>query len=137
MFWRLDPEPDLESSARQEDLQFDDPFWIIDHHRRNIILKIFKPEGASSSRSRNIQSSSNAKARIESKNERSYDQREREYSYRIDFSELQRLNLRKLQHKLIQHAVDLRSNASEPTRWAEDLRQYGKMDSSSPFVQMY
>ena len=48
MFLRLGPESDLERSAGQEDLQFDDPSWIIDHHRRNIILKIFKPEGASS-----------------------------------------------------------------------------------------
>ncbi|KAF3405349.1 hypothetical protein DPV78_002150 [Talaromyces pinophilus] len=90
--------------------------------------KISSPEGASSSRARNIQFSSNAKVRVESKNERSHDvrEREREYSYRINFSELQRLNLRKLQHKLIRHAVNLRYNASEPTGWAEDLRQYGK-----------
>lgn len=135
MFWRSDPEPDLERSAGQEDLQFDDPSWIIDHHRRNIVLKIFKLEGTSSSRPRNIESSRNAKVHVESKNDRGHDQREREHSYRINFSELQRLNLRKLQHKLIQHAVDLRYNADEPASWAEDLRQYGK-ENTNPTVRL-
>lgn len=126
MFWRVDHEPDLERSAGQEDLQFDDPSWIIDHHRRNIILKISKPEGASSIKSGNIASPLNAQVHVESKNASDHDQRQIEHSYRINFSELQRLYLRQLQHKLIQHAVDLRYNASEPAGWAEDLRQYGK-----------
>ncbi|KAF3011355.1 hypothetical protein E8E14_007893 [Neopestalotiopsis sp. 37M] len=37
---------------------------------------------------------------------------------------MQRLNLRKLQHRLLQHAVELRHGASEPSGWADDLRQY-------------
>uniref|UniRef100_A0A093VFN2 DUF6594 domain-containing protein n=1 Tax=Talaromyces marneffei PM1 TaxID=1077442 RepID=A0A093VFN2_TALMA len=137
MFWRLDPEPDLERTPGQEDLQFDDPSWIIDHHRHNIILRVYKPERASPTRFRNTQFSQNAERhgnnnQTETKSVRGNGQdkgddktsKEREHSYRINFSELQRLHLRQLQHKLIQHAVDLRYNASEPAGWAEDLRQY-------------
>lgn len=132
MFWRVGPEPDLERSAGQEDLQFDDPSWIIDHHRRNIIFKIFKSEGASSTRSWGTSSSLNAQVHVEPKNAQVHDQRKGEYSYRINFSELQRLYLRQLQHKLIQHAVDLRYNASEPAGWTEDLREYGKTPLTPP-----
>lgn len=49
-------------------------------------------------------------------------------SYRINFSELQRLRLRQLQHKLVKYTVDLRCNAVEPKGWAEDRREYGKLD---------
>ncbi|KAF7533925.1 hypothetical protein G7054_g6624 [Neopestalotiopsis clavispora] len=47
-------------------------------------------------------------------------------SYRISLTELQRLHLRQLQHKILQHTIDLRQRAVEPSKWAEDLRQYGE-----------
>jgi hypothetical protein len=53
MPWRY-LEPDLERTGGQEDLQFDDPSWMIDHHSRNIILKFFKSEAASSTSSWDI-----------------------------------------------------------------------------------
>jgi hypothetical protein len=49
-----------------------------------------------------------------------------EQSYRINLCELQRFRLRQLQHKLVLHVVDLRYNATEPSSWADDLRQYGE-----------
>lgn len=51
---------------------------------------------------------------------------ESQQSYRINFCELQRFRLRQLQHKLVQHVVDLTYNAREPSGWADDLRQYGE-----------
>ncbi|KAF3018143.1 hypothetical protein E8E14_009591 [Neopestalotiopsis sp. 37M] len=46
------------------------------------------------------------------------------HSYHINFTELQRLHLRQLQHKLLQHTIDLRHRSLEPSRWAEDLQRY-------------
>ncbi|KAF2872840.1 hypothetical protein BDV95DRAFT_358014 [Massariosphaeria phaeospora] len=47
-----------------------------------------------------------------------------ERSYRISIAEMQRIHLRQLQHKLIQHAVDLRFEDREPSEWARDLRDF-------------
>lgn len=50
------------------------------------------------------------------------------HSYRVNFPEMQRIRSRQLQHKLVQHAVDLRYDALEPPGWA-DLRQYGAREA--------
>ncbi|ETS74498.1 hypothetical protein PFICI_14364 [Pestalotiopsis fici W106-1] len=75
-------------------LDFEDDSWIRSHHRRNLIERIVYPDDVKKS------------------------------TYRINISELQRVHLRKLQHRLLQHAVDLRYGATEPADWASDLRQY-------------
>ncbi|KAE9371830.1 hypothetical protein N431DRAFT_492117 [Stipitochalara longipes BDJ] len=45
-------------------------------------------------------------------------------SYRINFCELQRMHLRQLQYKLVDHVVNLTYGGKEPSGWAEDLRNY-------------
>jgi hypothetical protein len=50
---------------------------------------------------------------------------ESQQSYRINFCELQRLHLRQLQRKLVQHTVNLVYKTREPSGWADDLRKYG------------
>jgi hypothetical protein len=162
MFRRAQREPDLEGNhgghARHDILDFDDPSWIIDHHRRHLITKISKQVDpwfygllAQSSDTNNdpdhkcvgSRNSHNHKTSTDEQQLGPHNQQRKgetstihgqlegcEQSYRINFSELQRLRLRQLQHNLIQHTVDLRYDAMEPAGWAEDLRQYGKFDSS-------
>lgn len=158
MFFRAQHEPDLEGNHGENDghafLDFEDPSWIIDHHRPNLITKICKPVGSLFSmiftqRSKmNKDSDRKSERRLSSRgHEIMPDERQPEHnnqhlqcgigainselkgneeSYNIDLSELQRLRLRQLQHKLVYHAVDLRYDAMEPSGWAEDLRQYGE-----------
>ncbi|KAJ9200064.1 hypothetical protein DTO164E3_2806 [Paecilomyces variotii] len=152
----LTHEPDLEGNHGENDghafLDFEDPSWIIDHHRPNLITKICKPVGSLFSmiftqRSKmNKDSDRKSERRLSSRgHEIMPDERQPEHnnqhlqcgigainselkgneeSYNIDLSELQRLRLRQLQHKLVYHAVDLRYDAMEPSGWAEDLREY-------------
>ncbi|KAK4251343.1 hypothetical protein C7999DRAFT_10969, partial [Corynascus novoguineensis] len=47
-------------------------------------------------------------------------------SYRISFAELQRMHLRKLQCKLVQHVADMRFRNKEPRNWEKDLQAYTK-----------
>ncbi|ROW13910.1 hypothetical protein VPNG_03591 [Cytospora leucostoma] len=44
--------------------------------------------------------------------------------FRISFAEMQRMHLRKLQIKLIKHAVDMRVSKQESDRWEDELAQY-------------
>jgi hypothetical protein len=132
-------EPDVEGNP-VENLDFDDPRWIIDHHRQNLIEKIYKPESSWFEVLRHLgrkRSARNTEAPRSNQNhndqerrapndQRSASNHDHEQSYRINFSELQRLRLRQLQRKLVQHIVDLRYDATEPSGWADDLRQYGE-----------
>jgi hypothetical protein len=134
--------PDVEALDR---LDFNDPSWMIDNHRRNLIKKISRPESSwfEALTTRITRADNNHKHNVlergEDNREHASDNRQlelnnnqpantprSEQSYRISFSELQRLRLRQLQHKLVQHVVDLRYNAREPSSWAVDLREYGK-----------
>jgi hypothetical protein len=46
--------------------------------------------------------------------------------FRVSFAELQRMKLRKLQVKLVNHAVDMFATNEESQGWEEDLAQYSK-----------
>ncbi|AEO67519.1 uncharacterized protein THITE_2051711 [Thermothielavioides terrestris NRRL 8126] len=126
MFGRAKRPADIESGLKDlsspEVLDFDDDSWVIDHHRNNLIEKISKPGNTwydallgdwRRKKSGRIRSSSNNEP-----------QGEIEHSYIINLAELQRLRLRQLQRRLVQHVVDLRYNAEEPAGWADDLRDY-------------
>jgi hypothetical protein len=162
MFCRAQQAPDLEGNSGQNaghnTLDFQDPSWIIDHHRHNIITKISKPgdpwynmlfaqrtdisktsyhnsERYLNSYGRKIVTdeqqigSNNQQPQCDIGTTDSHRERNDE-SYKVNLSELQRLRLRQLQHKLIHHAIDLRYDSMEPPGWAEDLRQYGGSDTS-------
>jgi hypothetical protein len=133
-------------------LDFQDSSWIIDHHRHNIITKICRPVNSwfRLLRAQRFESNqdtyhnsgcfgqevvtdeqqlgpSNAlpQCAINTTNSQLEGNSE---SYKINLSELQRLRLRQLQHKLVHHAIDLRYDAMEPSGWADDLREYGESD---------
>lgn len=150
-----DLEGNPRQNAGHDHLDFRDPSWIIDHHRHNIITKIRKPVDSwfktlfaqrseiNKPSDHNSEQHSNScgqkivtdEQQIGSSNQQpqcvigttSHLERNDE-SYKVNLSELQRLRLRQLQHKLVHHAIDLRYDSMEPSRWAEDLRQYGGSD---------
>ncbi|PMD29971.1 hypothetical protein L207DRAFT_408167, partial [Hyaloscypha variabilis F] len=57
-----------------------------------------------------------------------------EQNYRVDFSELQRLHLRQLQYKLVQHAVAVRYD-TESIGWTEHLRNYVQAVQDFTYMQ--
>ncbi|KAJ6100371.1 hypothetical protein N7499_000001 [Penicillium canescens] len=138
MFCRDQREPDLEGNheryTRHEVLDFHDPSWIIDHHRHNLITKILKPADswfnvllAQITQANKDPEDNRERPRSGHNHNTVTDEQQLELSnqsYRINLSELQRLRLRQLQHKLVQHTIDLRYDAMEPSGWAEDLRLY-------------
>ncbi len=154
MFGRPKRLVDVECGERDlthEVLDYDDASWVIDHHRQHLIEKISKPASSwyeslrpfkhrESGRITEGQTSPNpekgtspntgirreeqpATTQASSNNK---PQENTEQSYRINLAELQRLRLRQLQRKLVQHAVDLRYDAREPDGWADNLRDYGE-----------
>lgn len=48
--------------------------------------------------------------------------------FRVSFAEMQRLKLRKLQVKLVGHAVDMFTSKEEPDGWEGDLAQYSERE---------
>ena len=49
--------------------------------------------------------------------------------FRISFEEMQRMHLRKIQVRLIKHAVDMRAtNRDSSPGWEKDLAEYGESD---------
>jgi hypothetical protein len=151
MLRRTKPESDVERSAGedtgQEYLDFGDPRWIIDDHRHNLIKRFSKPKrswlgvrrhyepkrSARNTEVRHHQNNGSHETEDGQNRQNAGDNprlrgqlEESHYTYRIDFCELQRMHLRQLQHKLVQHVVNLRYNAAEPSGWADDLRKYGE-----------
>lgn len=55
---------------------------------------------------------------------------------RVSFAEMQRMRLRKLQIKLIQHAVEMRSSGMEPNGWESDLAEYSELISPTSSNRM-
>ncbi|KAM0258097.1 hypothetical protein ACHAQJ_004002 [Trichoderma viride] len=153
MFGSAKQEPDIErgldESADQEAIDFNDASWIIDHHRGNLIEKISKPKeycfgalrhlghqcstrvaetqndsAANDRKSTDVCVNQGKTASIEKYATNNEPRVGVEQGYRINLAELQRLRLRQLQRKLVQHVVDLRYDAAEPVGWADDLRDY-------------
>jgi hypothetical protein len=47
--------------------------------------------------------------------------------FRVSFAELQRMKLRRLQIRLVNHAVSMSKSDQETERWEEDLAQYSEL----------
>ncbi|KAJ5263957.1 hypothetical protein N7478_011562 [Penicillium angulare] len=147
-----DPESNHGENAGHDILDFQDSSWIIDHHRHNIITKICRPinswfkmlraqpfeSNKGSNHNSGWQSNSDGQKLVTDEQQLGlsnalpqrgintiiYQLEGNSESYKINLSELQRLRLRQLQHKLVHHAIDLRYDAMEPSGWADDLREY-------------
>lgn len=72
--------------------------WLIYHHDNSLMQRIRKPVNFS------------------------------KMIYRVSFVEMQRMHLRKLQIKLVKHAVDMYHTRNETETWETDLAAYSKSD---------
>jgi hypothetical protein len=102
--------------------------FVVYHHSHNLIQKIIRQKDSSIARLFKFgtyhptKSELNGQAHSDDNNRW---KRDKDYSFRISFAELQRMHLRKLQCKLVKHVVDMRYHSSEPDTWEADLQQYG------------
>lgn len=55
------------------------------------------------------------------------DEQEANPEFQISFAEMQRMHLRKLQIKLMEHAIHVRTIGEEPQDWGKDLAEYGEL----------
>lgn len=94
--------------------------WVLGHHAPNLILKLERPVDTS------IFGPVSKKSKVvdaEGKKEAEED----DVRYRISFSELQNMHVRKLQCKLVKRVLDLRlseQDAEGDGEWEDLLKQY-------------
>jgi hypothetical protein len=94
--------------------------WVLGHHAPNLILKLQRPVDTS------IFGSVSKKSKVVDTEERK-EAEEDDVRYRISFSELQNMHVRKLQCKLVKRVLDLRiseQDAEGDGEWEDLLRQY-------------
>lgn len=88
------------------DLDFENPFkWILKHERDNLIRTRVLPKSGRKEYERYFGNGSH---------------------YQVDVAILQSIHLRKLQCKLVNHAVNMRFYDMEPDGWENDLESFGK-----------
>ena len=109
-------------------LDFDKPgLWVINHHQKGLITKIYEPKpGLFSGLLENFSHGGTKKPASRDEGSELWRGPTEKLSYRISFAELQRVKLRKLQCKLVKHVVDMRYCAIDPPGWEDDLRQFGQ-----------
>lgn len=100
--------------------------WTLDHHYENLIQEIATGHISHSARTQNPADIEKGDGVVEDRR-----------GLRISFAEMQRMHLRKLQIKLIRHAVDMRVSRQEPDDWEDDLAEYSEPPCASPFDLLY
>ncbi|KAL2273200.1 hypothetical protein FJTKL_04873 [Diaporthe vaccinii] len=127
-------EPDLVDTAKAQfglpPLNVDDPgVWLVNHHRDELVQKIGDdPASGLLPRFLDIGFAKNSKSQDEESvgEHRNVSQSGDPPRYRVSFAEMQRMHLRKLQIKLVKHAVYMYKDgreAANPT-WENDLAEY-------------
>ena len=87
--------------------------WVVYHHRDELIREVVGAERKSTrwfKRLLGITEPADDAARI----------------FRVSFAEMQRMKLRRLQIRLVNHAVSMSTSDQEPKGWEEDLAQYSE-----------
>ncbi|KAH8587229.1 hypothetical protein B0O99DRAFT_527176, partial [Bisporella sp. PMI_857] len=108
--------------------------WVVEHHKKNLILELERPKKASSILDnikipRKVKLGDAEKTSIKTGSNSQEDRR-----FRINLAELQRMYMRKLQSKLIKHTVDMRYTLKETEDWEETLRQYIKASKDYDYM---
>lgn len=121
----------LYSGKRSEEPEFEDGVvelnpdspgpWVVDHHINSLGQEIVPPppdglQQRSQKLMRRIRRTRNRSPRRE---------------YRVSFAEMQRMHLRKVQVKLVRHAVTMYNTQKESDNWETDLAAYSKSIYSS------
>lgn len=98
--------------------------WLVHHHRDGIIQLLTMP------RERRRWRLFDWVFGIENTRFRAVEVPER---LRVSFAEMQRMRLRKLQIKLVKHAVEMKNSGREPDDWETDLAEYSELIFSNVF----
>ncbi|KAI0163066.1 hypothetical protein BJ166DRAFT_591896 [Pestalotiopsis sp. NC0098] len=95
--------------------------WIFRHHKPGLIFGIHRQkENRFAKRARKLwYGRKDAAAQPQY-----YPRRDADHSFQVSLVELQRIRLRKLQYRLVQHAVQMRYKDREPDEWESDLQSY-------------
>ncbi|CAM1505788.1 Fc.00g114250.m01.CDS01 [Cosmosporella sp. VM-42] len=105
--------------------------WAIDHHRGRGILRSIKQKQPNAliqylsphnKRRKNSVSRADSESQVRGEWKRPHEGK----SFRVSFAEMQRMRLRKLQCKLVEHAVQIDQHGKEPDHWESDLQDYVK-----------
>jgi hypothetical protein len=86
--------------------------WAVEHHRQGLIHEVVGARRKSKQRLNRFLGITEPAPR--------------ERIFRVSFAEMQRLKLRKLQVKLVDHAVDMLTSNREPDGWEGHLAQYSE-----------
>lgn len=90
--------------------------WLVYHHRKGIVQLLTRPGEPKGRQPPDLYSEESSVSPTT----------ENEY-LRVSFAEMQRMYLRKLQIKLVRHAMEMRSSGKEPNDWQSDLVQYSEL----------
>ncbi|ETS73358.1 hypothetical protein PFICI_14963 [Pestalotiopsis fici W106-1] len=103
------------------DLDLDDR-WVFQHHKYGGLIWGIerKKEHALVQWFRSLCAS----GQVAAKSETDYTRPDSDHSFRVSLAEMQRIHLRKLQFKLVQHATKMRYRDYEPKDWEGDLKSY-------------
>lgn len=104
--------------------------WFIEHHAVNLIKKIERKRTPYSRLlgqcKRGLSRAKGMRAEDPMDNNRRWTRPDANNDFRINFAELQRMRLRKLQCKLVKHVSDIRETRSETEGWEDDLETYSE-----------
>ncbi|KAF9876553.1 putative SAM dependent methyltransferase [Colletotrichum karsti] len=114
--------------------------WVIDHHRDNLIIELDEPQvgvfssafqafwgrvwGMRGGRKETLLPSSSVSSTSTDKKR-----------FQINFAEVQRMRIRKLQCELVRHVVEMRTDGSESSGWEETLEKYIKALQDHDFME--
>jgi hypothetical protein len=136
---------DAEMPNEQDFLDRDDPGkWVIRRHRDNLVVRLIEPkEGLVKSglttlktkiqeiRDGKIHSTSPPLGDGESQVTSPHADNRR---FRINFAEVQRMYVRKLQCQLVRHVAKMRATDQESSGWEETLAKYSTLESYCPLT---
>lgn len=104
--------------------------WAIRHHRHGLITHIQKKERnfllQGSDFFKRHWTKSNADYNHESGDQNEWQRPSNSQSFRVSLAEMQRMRLRKLQCRLVNHSVTIQCLGKEPDSWERDLDDYSK-----------
>jgi hypothetical protein len=99
------------------------PSWVVEHHKNNLVLELKRRETSS------IFDLFRKKQQIDAEIGSTGTARWKARRFRVNFSELQSMHMRKLQSKLVEHAIDMRLTLKEKEgqgEWEETLQEYSR-----------
>lgn len=113
------------SSAESIDPKEPGP-WVLHHHKGNFITEIRKPEHKTAFKRLDDWTMSMKAGELKDDKEKRKSIKWEDRRFRVNFAELLRMQLRKLQITLVENVVEMRYSNRESDKWEEHMRKYGE-----------